>query len=111
MTNKISMFEIAGPNASNLAAFYDTLFQWDLKESQPGWWTTSEAGIDGGVLQMDNSFATFYVEVEDVEATLKDAAANGGRVVIGPITEGGVTFARLADPDGNLIGILCGRTS
>jgi hypothetical protein len=106
MTNKITMFEIAGPSTEKLVSFYNTLFQWNLQQAQPGWWTTAQAGIEGGILQRNEHFATFYVEVGDVATTLKTAVSNGGKVVVGPITEAGVTFARFTDPDGNLIGIL-----
>ncbi len=48
-----------------------------------------------------------HVKVDDPAATLKRAEALGGKTVV-PATDarGGVTFARLADPEGNVIGVV-----
>ena len=50
---------------------------------------------------------TFYVRVADPAAILARAEALGGRVVMPPTdVPGNVTFARFADPEGNVIGIV-----
>lgn len=51
--------------------------------------------------------AVFYVKVHDPAAVLRKVEALGGRVVVPPVdVPGGVTFARFADPEGNVIGIV-----
>ena len=54
---------------------------------------------------------SFYVEVEDIEAKLKEAEELGGSVVV-PVTTipGMVTFAMFTDPEGNCIGLVSSET-
>lgn len=52
---------------------------------------------------------TVYVQVPDLQATLDQAVAMGGRVLMPPAEiPGVVTLALFADPDGNAIGLLKG---
>lgn len=65
---------------------------------------------DNGIGQtFDDSsgFATFYVEVVDVTATLEKAASLGGNILM-PETNvmEGVTIGHFADPEGHIIGLL-----
>jgi len=52
-------------------------------------------------------WVTFYVAVDDPQATLDAIETAGGRTVM-PVTEipGTVTLARFQDPAGNLVGII-----
>ncbi len=51
--------------------------------------------------------AIFYVKVADPASTLKQAEALGGRVVMPPVeVPGAIIFARFADPEGNIVGIV-----
>jgi hypothetical protein len=50
-----------------------------------------------------------YIQVPDLQATLDQAVAKGGKVVMPPMDiPGVVTFAQFADPQGNVIGIIKG---
>jgi hypothetical protein len=51
-------------------------------------------------------YATFYVVVEDVAATLAKAESLGGKVLV-PLTTspGGLVFAQLSDSAGNRFGV------
>jgi len=52
---------------------------------------------------------TFYVQVPDLQATLDQAVAKGGKVVMPPMEiPGMVTLAQFADPEGNLVGLVKG---
>ena len=52
---------------------------------------------------------TVYAQVPDLQATLDQAVARGGKVVMAPTEIPGiVTMAMLADPDGNLMGLVKG---
>ena len=49
---------------------------------------------------------TVYVEVEDLEVYLKKAGELGGKTLVPPVTlPGQGSFAWLAAPEGNIIGI------
>ena len=64
-------------------------------------------GIGGGIAQaMDQPMVTVYVEVEDLDATLKTAESLGGKTIL-PLSDvpGGPKLAQFADPDGNIIGL------
>ena len=67
------------------------------------------AKLTGGVgpSPQGQPLVTFYVKVADPVAILKRAVELGGRTVM-PATDvpGGFTFARLADPEGNIIGLV-----
>ena len=54
---------------------------------------------------------TFYVEVEDIDAKLKEAEERGGKIVM-PVTAipGMVTFAMFSDPEGNCVGLASSET-
>jgi uncharacterized protein len=69
---------------------------------------TKGSGINGGIgPSRGPNQVTFYVEVEDLPATIARIEAAGGKIVV-PITEiaGTVSFAQFADPDGNVVGLL-----
>ena len=51
-------------------------------------------------------YTMFYVEVEDVQAALDKAVELGGKTLVKPIAIPTGTFAWLADPEGNMIGLL-----
>jgi predicted enzyme related to lactoylglutathione lyase len=66
-------------------------------------------GIGGGVAaSMDGKPAVcVYVQVDDLDATLKQAESLGGKTVMPPMdVPGGPRLAQFADPDGNVIGLI-----
>jgi predicted enzyme related to lactoylglutathione lyase len=67
-------------------------------------------GIGGGIGKMPEGFdgyATFYIEVPDVEAALATAEKLGGTRVMGPETPmEGLTIGMFSDPEGHLIGVV-----
>jgi hypothetical protein len=70
---------------------------------------TQPVTLTGGIgpSPQGQPLAGFYVKVHDPAAILKKVEALGGRVVVPPVdVPGGVTFARFADPEGNVIGIV-----
>ena len=72
--------------------------------------TGGEGGIDGGIFQAENgipSYLTFYVQVDDVRASLSKAKSLGAKTVGPPTPVPGVgTFAHFTDPDGHVIGVM-----
>ena len=111
MGDPVVWFEITSSRATDLNAFYASVFGWRSQQvtDQPRYWTIDEeqGGIAGGIgdAQGPNQ-VTFYVGVDDLQATLDRIVAAGGTVVM-PITTipDLVTMALFADPQGNVIGI------
>ena len=70
-------------------------------------------GIDGGITGTDGdpNMVTFYVQVDDIDASLQKAVDLGATVIV-PVTTipKSVTFALFADPQGNCIGIVASQT-
>ena len=66
------------------------------------------AGLNGGVGRSNTGepWATFYVEVDDLQATLDRAEELGGRTVLGVIEMPGLGFAMFDDSDGLLVGLV-----
>lgn len=111
MGEKVVHFEILGKDGKRLQDFYGSLFGWKVDASNPmryGLVNAADAGVGGGVAgsQDGQPLVTVYVEVADLEATLKKAESLGGKTVMGPMdVPGGPTLAQFADVDGNVIGL------
>ena len=53
-----------------------------------------------------DGYATFYVDVDDVEAALSRAESLGGSRLMGPETVmEGLTIGLFADPEGHVVGV------
>jgi predicted enzyme related to lactoylglutathione lyase len=120
MGQPVVHFEIMGHDVDALRAFYAELFGWKIDadnpmsygmvspdDNEPGGRGTS--GIGGGIGQMPDGhpgYATFYVDVPDVEAALAQAESLGGARVMGPenVMEG-LVIGMFTDPEGHLVGV------
>ena len=119
MTEKcpIGWFEIFVSDVEKAKDFYGDLFGWEYKLSegdQSEYWTifTGENSIGGGFMKKTSSEhgsqgVLFYVEVNDIEATLNSAVEKGGKIetpktLISPKSG---YFALLRDSDNNIIGV------
>ena len=113
-THPVVHVEILGADAPRLQRFYAELFGWKITPNPVGYGYVPVAPahpvtLTGGIgpSPQGQHLAVFYVKVDDPAALLKKAEALGGRVVVPPVdVPGGVTFARFADPEGNVIGIV-----
>jgi predicted enzyme related to lactoylglutathione lyase len=112
MGNPVVRFEIgAAAEDQPLVKLYGELFGWGLRAVADGYTvvdTRGGSGINGGIgrSQTGEAWATLYVEVDDLQASLDRAEALGGRTVW-PVTElPGMAFAMFDDPDGLLVGLL-----
>ena len=113
MGNAVVHFEVGAADDGPLVAFYGELFGWGLQGFPGGGYTTIDTrgggGINGGIgkSQAGEPWSTFYVETDDLQATLDKANALGGTTVM-PVTDfgGAVTIAMFNDPDGLLVGLV-----
>ena len=114
MGQPVTHFEVHGKDAAALNTFYGELFGWHVDSNNPmnyGLVDThgGERGINGGIAPDDESWVTFYVEVDDLQAALDKAESLGGKTVMPPMdVPGGPTLAQFTDPEGNLIGLAKG---
>jgi uncharacterized protein len=116
MPAPVTHFEINLKDARKGKAFYETLFGWrvtTMPELNYGLVDTGvRMGINGGIGEIpphDRPNVVFYIQVEDLEGTLRRVIAHGGQVVL-PVTEvaGIASFAQFSDPEGNVVGLLEG---
>ncbi|MDH3499998.1 MAG: VOC family protein [Acidimicrobiia bacterium] len=114
MANKIVHWELMGPDADALSAFYAELFDWK-GEAVPGFdgynmVHADQAGVGGAVGKGNEhmpQYQAIYVEVEDVNTHLGKAESAGGTTVVPrTVIPGMVTFGLFTDPAGNLVGIV-----
>ena len=118
MPNPVVHFEILGKDHVALQQFYRDLFQWKINQVASdfpyGLISAEEqgGGIGGGVAKSEDGkpLAMFYVQVDDVQASLDRAAELGGEVAM-PVTviPGMVVFAHFKDVEGNLIGLVSSK--
>jgi uncharacterized protein len=109
---KISYIQIPALDVDRSAAFYETVFGWNIRRRSDG-----EVAFDDTVGEVSGTWLTgrppssepgllVYVMVESVEETLKKISAAGGEVVTALTPQGeGEAFATFRDPAGNVLGI------
>jgi predicted enzyme related to lactoylglutathione lyase len=111
MSCPVVHFEIRSTDPDASRAFYGELFGWTFPDGGMPGYTYVETGVEGAIpggispLQGGAPTVTFFVGVPDVEATLKAATANGGRVVQPATDVPGVRFGLFADPNGQVVGV------
>jgi uncharacterized protein len=111
MANPVVRFEVGAADARPLVTFYAELFGWDMQTISEGYTavdTRAGQGLTGGVGRSNTGdpWATFYVEVDDLQATLARAEALGGKTVVPVVELPGMAFAMFDDPDGLLVGLM-----
>ncbi len=111
MANAVSWFEVMGKDGAKARQFYADAFGWTFdvpEEMDYGMTPEGSDGIRGGVGSnpMGQTYATFYVDVEDVQAALDKVESLGASKVVGPMeVPNGPTIGMFTDPDGNLVGV------
>ena len=104
MADKVVHFEVVGKDGPKLMQFYGQLFGWT------GMVDAAESGIGGGInaaQEGSDGHLTFYVGVDDLQATLDKAESLGGKTVMPPMEiPNVVTFAMFTDPEGHLVGLV-----
>jgi uncharacterized protein len=111
MGRPVVHFEVTGKDPGKLQQFYGDLFDWKIDANNPtnyGIVDNDGNGINGGVggSPDGSGHVTFYVHVDDINASLQQAESLGGKTVM-PRTElEMVTLALFADPEGNVVGLV-----
>jgi predicted enzyme related to lactoylglutathione lyase len=110
--NPVVHFEIGCRDRAKSAEFYSNLFDWSINEQGPA--SNIDTKVDGAIAghitalgHEPHRYTIFYVQVEDIKASLHKAESLGGKTLVPPITlPGAGTFAWMADPEGNTVGLL-----
>ena len=113
--NHIVHTEVVGRDGERIQQFFSELFGWSLDTNNPGGYGMSDPDATGvafgagGTPDKSPGFATFYVAVDDVDATLQRATALGGSVIMPKYSLApGVELALAADPEGHVVGLTKG---
>jgi predicted enzyme related to lactoylglutathione lyase len=99
----------ADPDATR--SFFGALFGWTFPEGALPGYTYVDTGVPDtlpagiGPVQGGNELVTFFVGDQDINAAIADATRLGGTVVQQPQQVPGVTFALIADPAGQVVGL------
>lgn len=112
MSHPIVHAEIRSSDPDATREFFGSLFGWTYptEGAYPGY-TFVETGVPGALytaispLQGDSDLVTFFVGVQDMDASIADAVRLGGKVVQDPVQVPGVSFALIADPLGHVVGL------
>jgi uncharacterized protein len=112
MGNPTMWFEVAGKDREAMKGFYSQLFEWKLSDMDGMPYSTIDTGgegIPGGIGEApegDPGHVTFYVQVDDIEASLAKAEQLGGKKLMGPMDIPNGQIALFADPEGHRIGLM-----
>jgi len=111
MAHPVVHAEIRSKDPDATRVFFSGLFGWTYSEGAFPGYTFVDTGVEGALptaispLQGASDAVLFFIGVDDVEATLEQAEALGGRTVQPAQNVPGVTFGVLADPQGHLVGV------
>jgi len=111
MGNPVVHFEIGCRDRDKTSEFYQKLFDWKIVPGEQAATinTDSDIGISGHITALGHephNYINFYVQVDDLAATLAEAEELGGTILIPPteVPDAGA-FAWMKDPEGNMIGL------
>lgn len=119
MVARVVHVEVRGLDSTGLAAFYEEIFGWKRNEELSiGEYSVGSIGTGeltaatGPVADWKARSLTFYVQVDDIDETLRRIELAGGRRVM-PRTEGPefgarhiLVFTHFVDPAGNVVGLV-----
>jgi predicted enzyme related to lactoylglutathione lyase len=105
-------FEIGCKDLKKTTEFYTKTFGWSSADAEMSSTisTQSAEGIQGHITSLGhepNNYVTFYIQVEDIKASLEEIEKAGGKKIVGPIPLPDKSqFAWFRDPEGNVVGLL-----
>ena len=113
MPNPVVHFEVVGSDGAKLQEFYGELFGWKINaDNQMNYGIVDNGGqgINGGVGESpEGAHVTWYVQVPSIDDHLKKAEEIGGKTVMARTEMDMVTMAMVADPEGNIVGLVEGE--
>ncbi len=118
--NKVIHFEIPAANMSEAVKFYEEVFGWKMHKAMDEYTIAitgpaneqqmpAEPGfINGAIMKKENDAPTpvLVVGVENIETALEKIKEHGGVVVMPTVKVFDMgMYARVKDPEGNIIGV------
>lgn len=108
--------EFSAEDRKKSASFYQTVFGWEMQHMDEMNYTTFSTGegeLGGGLNPVSEDYpagtVVNYIGTEDIEATLAEVEANGGKTVMPKMEIPGFGWSALfQDPGGNLVGLYTG---
>ncbi len=110
-SHPIVHFEIGCHDGARTREFFAKLFDWEIADAEGGLLinTGGNGSIGGHIVELApewGNYVTVYVQVADLGARLSKATDLGGKILVEPVTlPGQGSFAWLAAPEGNIIGL------
>ena len=115
MSHPVVHFEIGCKDKRKVSDFYCQVFDWNIDSGPMGMIETgSTAGIQGHIAALGHEphqFTHFYIETEDIAASLAKVEAEGGTTLVPPVEIPSGTFAWFADVEGNTVGLWTPKAS
>jgi uncharacterized protein len=109
MSHPVVHFEIGCKDKEKTSVFYRQVFGWTIDSGPVGTIDTGATeGIQGHIASLGHEphqFTHFYVQTDDVAASLKKVEAEGGKIVVPPMEIPTGSFAWFADVEGNIVGL------
>ena len=117
MAHPVVFFEVVGRDRGKLQDFYTQAFGWtgadvpgpmEYTTIEPG----GERGIAGGIgtdPSGGDGHVMFYVDTDDIDASLAKIEELGGRKVMGPLEIPYGKIAHFTDPEGHAVGLWSGQ--
>jgi predicted enzyme related to lactoylglutathione lyase len=108
VVNGVAHFDVSGPDATKLHAFYAGLFQWKVNPKGPGYALveTPAGSPNGAIVESESAALTIGIVVPDIDRSVAAVNELGGAIAM-PVTDNGwVKKAVLVDPAGNQITII-----
>ena len=108
---KICYIEMPATDINSSAAFYKTVFGWNIRKRGDGATSFDDAVYEvSGTWVLNRKPMTevgllFYIMVDDIEASIKLVVENGGKIVQPVGMDAPEITARFSDPAGNVIGL------
>lgn len=109
MANGICYIEIIGKDVAGKSKFFKDVFGWNATPHGDTYamWSSGKEELEGGFSSHGESGTIAYIEVDDIEATLKTISENGGSTVVPKtkIDEDHGFFAHFNDCCGTTVGL------
>ena len=106
--NGVDWFQVGTDRPEAAEAFYGEVFGWTFTDDGTGYrliTTPGRSGPSGGLTRTDQQHAVFFVTVADTADACRRIEAAGGKVLVAPTDNDGLTFAHVLDPAGNRFGV------
>jgi uncharacterized protein len=113
MGNPVVHFEVMGRDGAALRKFYGDLFDWEFNvmDGPVDYGLVSTGSDPAGGIGADSTnsagYVTFYVLVDDLDASIEQAKSLGATIAAGPMPiPGDQRIALFADPEGHVVGMV-----